>query len=65
MNLYPDFLIPQGVKYNYFQNLVRLTLGDPIEALNAQKKQKVRVQYWQNYQDNGNKKARKRYLRKC
>lgn len=43
----PDFLIPQGVKYNYFQNLVRLTLGEPIEAVNNLKRQKARVQYWQ------------------
>ncbi|MBN8220316.1 MAG: hypothetical protein J0L53_05300 [Spirochaetes bacterium] len=41
-----DFMIPKGVHYNYFQNLVKLTLGEKIEAVPEKNRQNVTVKYW-------------------
>lgn len=41
-----DFLIPQGIGYDFFKNLVRLTLGEKIEPLPHKKLRPVTIRYW-------------------
>ena len=41
-----DFMIPKGLRYDYFANLVRLTLGEKIEPVSDKHVHPVRVKYW-------------------
>jgi len=41
-----DFMIPKGLRYDYFANLVRLTLGEKIEPVSEKHMHPVRVRYW-------------------
>jgi hypothetical protein len=41
-----DFLIPRGVGYDYFGNLLRLTLGEKIEPVPTKIRRPVTVRYW-------------------
>ncbi|WP_157210382.1 ATP-grasp domain-containing protein [Turneriella parva] len=41
-----DFMIPKGLRYDYFANLVRLTLGEKIEPVSEKHLHPVRVRYW-------------------
>lgn len=41
-----DFMIPKGAHYNYFENLVKLTLGEKIEMVPEKKRQNVTIRYW-------------------
>lgn len=41
-----DFLIPRGLGYDYFGNLLRLTLGEKIEPVPEKVRQPITVRYW-------------------
>lgn len=41
-----DFIIPKGMRYDYFGNLVKLTLGEKIEPVADKPRQNVTVRYW-------------------
>jgi hypothetical protein len=41
-----DFLIPRGIGYDYFGNLLRLTLGEKIEPVPQKIRKPVTVRYW-------------------
>lgn len=41
-----DFLIPKGVRYNYFENLVRLTVGEKIAPVTEKHNHPVTIRYW-------------------
>lgn len=41
-----DFMIPKGLRYDYFANLVKLTLGEKIEPVSEKHLHPVRVRYW-------------------
>ncbi|MBV6492314.1 MAG: hypothetical protein LDLANPLL_00307 [Turneriella sp.] len=41
-----DFLIPKGLKYDYFQNLVRLTIGEKVEAPIEKNPQQITIKFW-------------------
>ncbi|MBL8034499.1 MAG: hypothetical protein JNJ69_12395 [Leptospiraceae bacterium] len=41
-----DFLIPKGLRYDYFKNLVKLTLGEKIEPVSEKHRQAVKVKFW-------------------
>lgn len=41
-----DFLIPKGVRYNYFENLVRLTLGEKIAPVPERNRQNITIRYF-------------------
>lgn len=41
-----DFLVPKGVHYNYFQNLVKLTLGEKIDPIPEKNYQNITIKYW-------------------
>jgi biotin carboxylase len=41
-----DFMIPKGLRYDYFANLVKLTMGEKIAPVSEKHIHPVRVRYW-------------------
>ncbi|HRP69548.1 MAG TPA: hypothetical protein PLY93_08455 [Turneriella sp.] len=41
-----DFMIPKGLGYDYFKNLVRLTLGEKVESAPEKHKQNITIKFW-------------------
>jgi biotin carboxylase len=41
-----DFLIPKGIRYDYFKNLVSMALGNKIEAISDKHQHPVTIRYW-------------------
>lgn len=41
-----DFLIPRGLRYDYFRNLVRLTTGEKVDSVNGKYQQPITIRYW-------------------
>lgn len=41
-----DFLIPRGAGYDYFGNLLRLTLGEKVEPVPEKVRRRITIRYW-------------------